>query len=586
MRASAIVAGVVLSAAAAGPAGATDRFDLVIRGGTVYDGTGSPGRRADVGLRGDRVAEIGDLSKASARKTIDARGLAVAPGFINMLSWAPDALIADGRSMSDIKQGVTLEVFGEGWSMGPLNESMKAEARKQQGDIKYDIDWTTLGEFLDRLVARGITPNVASFVGATTLRIHELGYADRAPTKDELDRMDALARQAMGEGALGIGAALIYAPAFYAKTPELVSLVKAASESGGGYVAHMRSEANRLLEAIDETIEIAKEGHCHGEAYHLKAAGQPNWDKMPQAIARIDAARKDGLSISANMYTYVAGATGLDAAMPPWVQEGGLDAWVDRLKKPEIRARVLQEMRSPTDAWENLWLMAGSADRVQFIGFKTAKLKPLTGKTLAEVAKMRGTSPEDTMIDFVIEDHTRVDTAYFLMSEDNVELGLSQPWVALGSDAESSAPEGVFLKASTHPRAYGNFARFLGHYVRDRKIAPLPDAIRRLTRLPAENWKLKDRGCLDPGCYADVVVFDPATIADHATFEKPQVFATGVSDVVVNGVPVLKNGKHTGARPGRVVRGPGWCGWTPEGCPEAPALKPSTTIVQAERSVY
>ena len=586
MRASAIVAGVVLSAAAAGPAGATDRFDLVIRGGTVYDGTGSPGRRADVGLRGDRVAEIGDLSKASARKTIDARGLAVAPGFINMLSWAPDALIADGRSMSDIKQGVTLEVFGEGWSMGPLNESMKAEARKQQGDIKYDIDWTTLGEFLDRLVARGITPNVASFVGATTLRIHELGYADRAPTKDELDRMDALARQAMGEGALGIGAALIYAPAFYAKTPELVSLVKAASESGGGYVAHMRSEANRLLEAIDETIEIAKEGHCHGEAYHLKAAGQPNWDKMPQAIARIDAARKDGLSISANMYTYVAGATGLDAAMPPWVQEGGLDAWVDRLKKPEIRAWVLQEMRSPTDAWENLWLMAGSADRVQFIGFKTAKLKPLTGKTLAEVAKMRGTSPEDTMIDLVIEDHTRVDTAYFLMSEDNVELGLSQPWVALGSDAESSAPEGVFLKASTHPRAYGNFARFLGHYVRDRKIAPLPDAIRRLTRLPAENWKLKDRGCLDPGCYADVVVFDPATIADHATFEKPQVFATGVSDVVVNGVPVLKNGKHTGARPGRVVRGPGWCGWTPEGCPEAPALKPSTTIVQAERSVY
>jgi N-acyl-D-amino-acid deacylase len=586
MRASAIVAGVVLSAAAAGPAGATDRFDLVIRGVTVYDGTGSPGRRADVGLRGDRVAEIGDLSKASARKTIDARGLAVAPGFINMLSWAPDALIADGRSMSDIKQGVTLEVFGEGWSMGPLNESMKAEARKQQGDIKYDIDWTTLGEFLDRLVARGITPNVASFVGATTLRIHELGYADRAPTKDELDRMDALARQAMGEGALGIGAALIYAPAFYAKTPELVSLVKAASESGGGYVAHMRSEANRLLEAIDETIEIAKEGHCHGEAYHLKAAGQPNWDKMPQAIARIDAARKDGLSISANMYTYVAGATGLDAAMPPWVQEGGLDAWVDRLKKPEIRARVLQEMRSPTDAWENLWLMAGSADRVQFIGFKTAKLKPLTGKTLAEVAKMRGTSPEDTMIDLVIEDHTRVDTAYFLMSEDNVELGLSQPWVALGSDAESSAPEGVFLKASTHPRAYGNFARFLGHYVRDRKIAPLPDAIRRLTRLPAENWKLKDRGCLDPGCYADVVVFDPATIADHATFEKPQVFATGVSDVVVNGVPVLKNGKHTGARPGRVVRGPGWCGWTPEGCPEAPALKPSTTIVQAERSVY
>jgi N-acyl-D-amino-acid deacylase len=560
MRASAIVAGVVLSAAAAGPAGATDRFDLVIRGGTVYDGTGSPGRRADVGLRGDRVAEIGDLSKASARKTIDARGLAVAPGFINMLSWAPDALIADGRSMSDIKQGVTLEVFGEGWSMGPLNESMKAEARKQQGDIKYDIDWTTLGEFLDRLVARGITPNVASFVGATTLRIHELGYADRAPTKDELDRMDALARQAMGEGALGIGAALIYAPAFYAKTPELVSLVKAASESGGGYVAHMRSEANRLLEAIDETIEIAKEGHCHGEAYHLKAAGQPNWDKMPQAIARIDAARKDGLSISANMYTYVAGATGLDAAMPPWVQEGGLDAWVDRLKKPEIRARVLQEMRSPTDAWENLWLMAGSADRVQFIGFKTAKLKPLTGKTLAEVAKMRGTSPEETAMDLVILDDSRVGTAYFLMDEENVKLQIKQPWVAFGSDAESAAPEGPFLKSSTHPRAYGNFARLLGHYVRDEKVISLQEAVRRLTMLPATNLGIKRRGALKPGYFADVVLFDPKTIADHSTYDKPMQYATGVSYVLVNGVPVLAKGEPTGAKPGRIVRGPGWTG--------------------------
>jgi len=556
MRTATMIAALLASFLLLGAA--RERYDIVVRGGTVYDGSGSPGRVADVGIKDNRVAAIGDLSQAKARRTIDARGMAVAPGFINMLSWATESLIVDGRSMSDIKQGVTLEVFGEGWSMGPLNDAMKAEAIKQQGDIKYDITWTTLGEYLDQLVKRGISPNVASFVGATTLRIHELGYADREPTPAELDRMCDLARQAMKEGALGVGAALIYAPGFYAKTPELLALTKATGESGGGYVAHLRSEANHLLEAIDELIGIAADAHVHGEVYHLKAAGEPNWSKMAEAIARIDAARARGISVSANMYAYIAGATGLDASMPPWVQEGGLDKWVERLKDPKIRARVIEEMNTPTDAWENLRLMAGSPDRVKFIGFKSPKLKPLTGMTLAQVAAQRGTSPEDTAIDLVIEDHNRVDTAYFLMSEENVALGLSQPWVALGSDAESSSPSGVFLKSSTHPRAYGNFARFLAKYVRDEQRVPLADAIRRLTQFPAKNWKLEGRGCLEAGCFADVVVFDPAKIQDRSTFEKPQVYAEGVRDVLVNGVPVLRNGKHTGAKPGRVVRGPGW----------------------------
>ncbi|HET9298800.1 MAG TPA: amidohydrolase family protein, partial [Candidatus Polarisedimenticolaceae bacterium] len=416
------------------------------------------------------------------------------------------------------------------------------------------------GEFLDQLVARGVSPNVASFVGATTLRQHALRNEDRAPTPEELRRMQDLARQAMGEGALGLGAALIYAPGFYAKTDELVALARAVGESGGGYIAHLRSEGPRFLEALEESIEIARQAHVHAEVYHLKAAGQENWPKMAQAIARIEKARAEGLSIAADMYVYTAGATGLDASMPPWVQEGGVDAWVERLKDPATRARVLAEMRSGTDAWENLGRMAGSPDRILFLGFKNPALKPLTGRTLAQVAADRGTSPEDTMIDLVVENHARVETAYFLMSEDNVRLGIRQPWVTFGSDAESAAPEGVFLKSSSHPRAYGNFAKLLGRYVREEKLIAMPEAIHRLTGLPAERWKLKDRGCLAAGCFADVVVFDPATIQDHATYEKPQQFATGVRDVLVNGVPVLRDGEHTGAKPGRVVRGPGWTG--------------------------
>lgn len=543
-------------------AAASPAYDLIIRNAIVYDGSGDAPKSIDIAIKNDRIAaHLKPGENATATRVVDAQGRALAPGFINVLSWATESLIVDGRAQSDLRQGVTLEIFGEGWSMGPLNDAMKAEAIKQQGDIRYPIEWTTLGEYLDYLQKRGVAVNIASFVGATTLRVHELGYENRAPTPEELVRMQQLVSQSMDEGALGVGASLIYAPAFYAKEDELTALATTAGQSGGGYVAHMRSEANRLNEALDELIRIGRKANVHAEAYHLKAAGKENWPKMATAIGQIEKARSEGLSIAANMYTYPAGATGLDAAMPPWVQEGGHDAWVARLKDPKIRARVLREMRSPSKDWENLYLLAGTADGVKFIGFKNPKLKPLTGKTLAEVARIRNQSPEDTMIDLVIEDDSRVETAYFLMSEDNVKLGLSQHWVSLGSDAEASAPEGVFLKSSTHPRAYGNVARLLGHYVRDEKLMSLQEAIYRLTRLPASNWKLKDRGCLEPGCYADLVIFEPAKIMDVATFDKPQQFATGVSNVWVNGVEVLQNGEPTGKLPGQVVRGPGWKGW-------------------------
>jgi N-acyl-D-amino-acid deacylase len=533
-------------------------YDVIVRNGTVYDGTGGPARRADVGIRGDRIAAVGDLTQAQGKTEIDAAGKAVAPGFINVLSWANLSLIADGRGMSDLKQGVTLEIMGEGESGGPLNDAMKADILAHQGDIRFDIDWTTLGQYLDSLVRRGISPNVASFVGATTVRVHVLGEDDRDPTPAELAQMQDLVRQSMREGALGVGSSLIYAPAFFAETPELVALASAAAESGGGYISHVRNESYRLEQAVDELIEITRAAGGHGEAYHLKAAGEANWGSMARAIAKIEQARQQGVPVSANMYPYTAGATGLDAAMPLWVQAGGTDAWVKRLKDPQLRARVVREIREPPAGEENLFLTAGSPDRVLFVGFKNPALKHLTGKTLAQVMQMRGTSAEDTIIDLVIEDNSRVQTVYFLMSEENVKLGLAQPWVSLGSDSAALAPEGVFLKSSTHPRAYGTFARLLGKYSRDEKLMPLEEAVRRVTSLPATNWKLQDRGCLTARCYADVVVFDPATIADKATFDAPQQYAVGVEHVLVNGVPVIRNGEHTGAKPGRVVRGPGY----------------------------
>ena len=536
------------------------QFDFLIRNGTIYDGSGKASVVGDVAINRDSIAAVGKLDNARGKMEIDAKGLAVAPGFINMLSWATESLIEDGRSQSDIRQGVTLEIMGEGESMGPLNKAMKKEMAERQGDIKYPVKWTALGQYLDHLARRGISCNVASFVGATTVRIHEIGYTDRPPTPEELERMKRLVRQAMEEGALGVGSSLIYAPAFYAKTDELIALAKVASEYGGMYISHIRSEGTRLLEAADELIAISREAKIPAEFYHLKAAGQSNWDKLDALIKKIEAARAGGLRITADMYTYTAGQTGLDATMPPWVQEGGYKAWTDRLKDPVIRERVKREMDTPTDKWENFFVASGSPDKILLVGFKNDKLKPLTGKTLAEVATMRNKSPEETAMDLVIEDGSRVNTVYFLMTEENVRKEIALPWVSFGSDAESSAPEGIFLKSNPHPRAYGNFARLLGKYVRDERIIPLEEAIRRLASLPAENLKLDRRGALKPGYFADVVVFDPAEIRDHASYERPHQYSTGVRHVFVNGVQVLKEGKHTGAKPGRVVRGPGWKG--------------------------
>ena len=532
-------------------------YDLLIRNGHVFDGTGSAGVSAAIAVRGDRIVAIGPLQDARARLEVDAKGMAVAPGFINMLSWADEPLLVDGRSQSDIRQGVTLEVFGEGWSMGPLNARMKEEQVDGQGDLKYAVNWTTLGEYLEGLQRKGISANVASFVGATTVRIHEIGYDDREPTPDELSRMQELVRQAMREGALGVGSSLIYAPAFYAKTPELIELSKAAGEFGGMYISHIRSEGARLLEAIDELIQIAREARVPAEVYHFKAAGRDNWGKTDAAIARIEAARREGLRITADIYTYPAGATGLNATMPPWVQEGGYDAWVMRLKDPVIRARVKREMTTPTDKWENFFTGAGP-DGILLSGFKSEALKPLTGKRLSEVAKMRRRSPEDTAMDLVIEDGSRVEAVYFLMAEDNLRKKLRLPWVSFASDSGSMAPEGVFLQSNPHPRGYGNFARWLGRYVRDERLVPLEEAIRRLTSLPAENLGIKERGRIAPGMFADLVVFDPGQIQDHATFEKPHQYSTGVQHVFVNGVQVLRDGEHTGATPGQVVRGSGY----------------------------
>jgi N-acyl-D-amino-acid deacylase len=532
-------------------------FDVLIRQGTVYDGTGQPGRRADVGIRGDRVAAVGDLSGATATQIVEAGGLAVAPGFINMLSWATESLLVDGRSQSDIRQGVTLEIFGEGSSMGPLTDEMKRRRLERQGNLKFDITWTTLAEYLRELERRGVSTNVASFIGATTIREHVVGLEDRPATPEQLERMQALVRQEMEAGALGIGSSLIYAPAFYASTEELIALCKVAAEYRGKYISHLRSEGARLLEALDELIRISREANIPAEVYHLKAAGKANWPKMDQAIARIEAARKEGLAITADMYAYTAGATGLDASMPPWVLDGGYEAAFKRLKDPAERAKIAAAIRTPTDDWENFYLAAGSPDRIILVDFRSDALKPLTGRTLAQAATLRGEDPIDTIMNLVLEDQSRVGAVYFLMSEENVRKQIALPWMSFGSDGASLAPELPFTLSSPHPRAYGNFARLLGRYVRDEKIIPLEEAIRRLTGLPATNLELDRRGFLREGMFADVVVFDPATIADRATFEEPHQYAVGMQHVFVNGTQVLEDGEHTGEKPGRVIHGPG-----------------------------
>jgi N-acyl-D-amino-acid deacylase len=532
-------------------------FDVIIKGGMVYDGTGRAPVRVDVGIVGDKVAAIGNLKSAQAKTVVDATGLAVTPGFINMLSWSVDTMIIDGRSMGEVKQGVTTQIFGEGGSMGPLNAEMKKRALESQGDIKYDIPWTTLSEYLLYLEKRGVSQNVASFIGATTIREYVIGLEDKKATPAQLAEMRELVRKEMEAGALGIGSSLIYPPAFYASTEELIEMCKVASKYKGKYISHMRSEGARLIEAVEELLRIAREANIPAEIYHLKAAGKQNWQKIDKVIAMVNAARKKGLRITADMYTYPAGATGLDASMPPWTQDGGYEALFKRLRDPETRKKIAREIVTPTDKWENLYVSAGSPDRILLVEFKSENLKKYTGKTLAEVARLRGKSPEETVMDLVLEDGSRVGTVYFMMDEENIKKQIKLPWLSFGSDAGSMAPEEPFIKSSTHPRAYGNFARLLGKYVRDEKVISLQEAIRKLSGLPATNLGLDRRGFLKVGMFADVVIFDPASVADKATFENPHQYAVGVKHVFVNGTQVLKDGEHTGAKSGRALWGPG-----------------------------
>src|ERR1051326_7984028 len=532
-------------------------FDVIIRNGTVYDGTGAEPRKSDIAIRADRIAGIGDFKSAKANTIIDAKGLVVAPGFINMLSWSTESLIQDGRSQSEIRQGVTTEIMGEGESMGPVNDRVREEKIREQTDIKYDIPWNTLAEYLQYLEKRGVSVNVGAFIGATTIREYVIGNDDKQPTPEQLDEMRELVRKEMEAGALGIGTSLIYPPAFYAKTEELIELCKVAAKYQGKYISHMRSEGNKWFEALDELLRIAREANIPAELYHIKAAGKKNWPKEDELLTRIERAQKDGLKITADMYTYTAAGTGLDACLPPWTEDGGYPALFKRLRDPATREKIKAEVQTSSDDWENMYLAAGGPENILLSQFKSDKLKPLTGKTLAEVAKMRGKDPIDTAMDLIAEDGSRIGTIYFMISEENIRKELAKPWISFGSDEASQAPEGVFLKSNPHPRAYGNFARVLGKYVRDEKVLPMSDAIHRLSGLPATNLGLDHRGFLKEGMFADVVVFDPTTIADRATYEKPHQYAVGVKHVFVNGVQVLKDGEHTGAKPGRALWGPG-----------------------------
>jgi len=535
-------------------------YDVLIVNAQIVDGSGEASYSGSLAIKDDKISAVGPTIEGTADEVIDVEGHVVSPGFVNMLSWATVSLIEDGRGMSDIKQGVTLEVMGEGWSMGPLNEKMKKQNIESQGDIKFDIPWTTLGQYLQHLEDRGVSPNVASFVGATTLRIHELGYEDRPPSAEELENMKTMAEEAMKEGAMGLGSSLIYAPAFYAETDELIALCQAVGQHGGMYITHMRSEGNKLLEAVDEVLEIAKTAHVAAEIYHLKAAGTNNHHKMDLVIEKLEKAHEEGISIYPNMYNYVAGATGLDASMPPWVQEGGYEKWAERLKDPAIRKKVAEEMKEDSDEWENLYASAGGADNILLVGFKNDELKKHTGKTLLQLSEELGMTPEQTAIEMVIQDGSRVGTVYFLMLEENVRKQIQLPYITFGSDAGALATEGVFLKSNTHPRAYGNFARLLGKYVRDEEVISLENAVYKLSNLAAQRLKIKDRGALKPGYFADLAIFDKSKIEDHATFDNPHQYASGMIHVFVNGQQVLKNGEHTGATPGRFIKGPGYVG--------------------------
>ena len=535
----------------------TKQYDTIIRNGLVYDGNGGEPIKTDIAIQNDTIAFIGDLSKATAKNEVDAKGLAIAPGFINMMGHSEESLFQDGRAQSDIRQGVTTEIFGE-LSFGPLNAKMKKELQEGQADIKYKVEWNTLGEYMQVLEKKGIAPNIATFVGSGAVRQYVIGEANVAPTPAQLDSMKLLVGQAMQEGALGLTNALIYPVDFFAKTDELIALAKEASKYGGTYSSHMRSEGNHLLEAVEELMTISKEANIPAEIFHLKAAGKNNWSKMDSVIKRVERARKEGMDITADMYTYLAGATGMTSAFPPTLQDGGFGKLRERLQDPKIRKEMAIAMNTNAQDWENLYNGAGGAEHILLLGFKQDSLKKYTGKTLAEVAKIRNKSAEETAMDLIIQDSTRVGVAYFLMNEDNVKKQVALPWVSFGSDEGSYTTEGVFLKSNAHPRAYGNFTRVTGHYVRDEKVLTLQAAIQKLANVPAKHLKLQKRGELKTGYYADIIVFDPAKLKDNSTYEKPHQYSDGMVDVFVNGIGVFKNGEPTGAAAGRFVKGPGY----------------------------
>jgi N-acyl-D-amino-acid deacylase len=527
-------------------------YDVIIKNGRIIDGSGNPSFAGDIAINADTIAAVGDLGKAKAREIINATGMAVAPGFINMLSWAVETLIEDGKSQSDIRQGVTLEVLGEGDSWGPLNERMKIQMKKEQGDIKYDIPWTTLGQYMEFLENKGISTNITSTVGASTLRIHAVGYENRPPTPEELDSMKLLLRQAMQEGAVGLSSALEYVPGGFAGRNELIELCKVVAEYDGLYISHIRNEDDLLLESIDDHLKVAGAANVRSEIYHFKQVGKSNWEKLESAVAKVDSARAAGMQTGADMYNYTASSTGFDILMPDWIQEGGFEAWIGRLKDTGARKKAGIFIRN------KILKKNGTAEKIMVVGFNNDSLKYLTGKTLAEVARMRNKTWEETVMDLVIQDNSRVSVVYFSMSEENVKKQIAIPWMSFCSDGTSSAPEGVFLKSGTHPRAYGNFARLLGKYVREEKVISLEEAVHKLTSLPAANLRIAKRGSIKKGYFADLAIFNPDSIQDHATFENPRQYATGMKHVIVNGVQVLRNGEHTGSLPGKVVRGPGW----------------------------
>jgi N-acyl-D-amino-acid deacylase len=560
----AVMAAAILGSASAWAAG-PEVHDVVIHNAVIYDGSGEKPYPGEVAIDGDRIAYVGPPRALKGRSEIDAHGQAVAPGFIDMMGHSEESLLIDGRAVSGLKQGVTLDIFDES-TKGPLSPEMARQMVEREGDLKYPVTWRTLGQYLEHLQQHGIAPNVASFVGEGEVRVNVLGEADVSPTPEQLGTMRTLVHEAMEEGALGVTTALIYAPNNYAKTAELIAMAKESARCGGIYTAHMRSEGDHIQEAVQETIEIAKASGAPAEIHHLKLMGRENWGKLDKVVGMVNAARASGLRITADMYTYTAGGTSLDASMPPWVHDGGQEAMVERLKNHETRAKVIAAMREhhPKD-WENLFHQAG-ADGMLILGVKHTALKPLIGKTIAQVARSRGVSPEDAIVDLVIEDDAGVSTAYTFISEANIRREIVLPWVSFASDAESSAPEGVFLLSSTHPRAYGNFARIFAKYVRDEHLMPVEEAVRKLTSLPADNLSLKDRGRLRSGAFADLVIFDPKTFQDHSTYEKPMQYATGVTDVLINGALALKDGKPTGTSTGRVLRGRAWTGESGGGC--------------------